>query len=606
MAKQINYSKRDFSSLKNEQINFIKQYYPGLVQNFNDASILSVFLDLNAAIADNLHFHIDRALQETVLDYAQERQSLFNIAKTYGLKLPSRSASVSVCQFTVQVPVRGDAEDRSYLPILYSGSQFLSGTVSFELLYDIDFSSNFNTSGRVDRTKVPVYTNGVLSAYRITKTGIVVAGATRIYTQKISNTRPFYQITLPEDNVLSIESIIHKNGTSFQTIPTTLEFNSTLNKWYEVPSLAEDTIFVEDRSVAPINGIYKGDYTKIDRRYIKEYTPNGFCVLTFGSATDQGLDILDDFVDAGTFNLTSFLNNQGLGLAPINNTTMYIKYRIGGGEDTNVGVGTIDTVGLVAMQINGADPQINAIVQGSLSVINVTPAIGGGNAPGIEELRNYISYNFSAQNRAVTLQDYKAIILGMPAKFGVPSKVSVTQTQNKINVGVLSTNTSGSLSSVVPSTVLENVANYLSRYRMINDYVIVKPADVIDISFEISILSEPGSQVNAIAGIAATLRDEFSKEKMQLGQSYLVGDLIKKLSQIDGVLNINYIKCFNKIGGDYSFSKLDNSLLINTNTNEIDITGGVIRVNANQILQLRSPEKDITVIPTTQNTLLGA
>jgi hypothetical protein len=606
MAKQINYSKRDFSSLKNEQINFIKQYYPGLVQNFNDASILSVFLDLNAAIADNLHFHIDRALQETVLDYAQERQSLFNIAKTYGLKLPSRSASVSVCQFTVQVPVRGDAEDRSYLPILYSGSQFLSGTVSFELLYDIDFSSNFNTSGRVDRTKVPVYTNGVLSAYRITKTGIVVAGATRIYTQKISNTRPFYQITLPEDNVLSIESIIHKNGTSFQTIPTTLEFNSTLNKWYEVPSLAEDTIFVEDRSVAPINGIYKGDYTKIDRRYIKEYTPNGFCVLTFGSATDQGLDILDDFVDAGTFNLTSFLNNQGLGLAPINNTTMYIKYRIGGGEDTNVGVGTIDTVGLVAMQINGADPQINAIVQGSLSVINVTPAIGGGNAPGIEELRNYISYNFSAQNRAVTLQDYKAIILGMPAKFGVPSKVSVTQTQNKINVGVLSTDTSGSLSSVVPSTVLENVANYLSRYRMINDYVIVKPADVIDISFEISILSEPGSQVNAIAGIAATLRDEFSKEKMQLGQSYLVGDLIKKLSQIDGVLNINYIKCFNKIGGDYSFSKLDNSLLINTNTNEIDITGGVIRVNANQILQLRSPEKDITVIPTTQNTLLGA
>ena len=88
MARQINYSKRDFASLKTEQINYIKQYYPDVVQNFNDASILSVFLDLNAAIADNLNFQIDRALQETVLDYAQERQSLFNIAKTYGLKLP--------------------------------------------------------------------------------------------------------------------------------------------------------------------------------------------------------------------------------------------------------------------------------------------------------------------------------------------------------------------------------------------------------------------------------------------------------------------------------------------------------------------------------------
>jgi hypothetical protein len=603
MAKQINYSKRDFTSLKTEQINFIQQYYPGLVQNFNDASILSVFLDLNAAIADNLHFHIDRALQETVLDYAQERQSLFNIAKTYGLKLPSRSASVAVCQFSVQVPVRGDAEDRSYLPLMYAGSQFLSGNASFELLYDVDFSSNFNISGKIDRTKTPIYVNGVLSAYRITKTGIVVAGATRIYTQKITNTRPFYQIILPENNVLSVESIIHKNGTTFQTLPTNSEFNSNTNKWYEVPSLAEDNIFVEDKTVAPVNGVYKGDYTRVDRRFVREFTPNGFCQITFGSLTDQGLDILDDFVDAGTFDLRSFLNNPGLGYAPINNTTMYIKYRIGGGEDTNVGVGTIDTVGLVSMQINGADEQINATVQGSLTVTNVTPAIGGGDAPSIEELRNYIAYNFAAQNRAVTLQDYKTILLGMPAKFGSPAKVSVSQIQNKVNVGVLSTDTDGKLSNVVSSTVMQNVANYLSRYRMINDYVVVKPADVIDISFEVSILSEPGSQVNAIANIAAVLRDEFAKEKMQLGQSYLVGDLIKKIAQIDGVLNINYIKVFNKVGGDYSTSRLDDSLYLDINTNEIDISGGVIRVNSDQILQIKTPEKDIAVIPTTQNAL---
>lgn len=603
MAKQINYSKRDFSSLKAEQINFIQQYYPGLVQNFNDASILSVFLDLNAAIADNLHFHIDRALQETVLDYAQERQSLFNIAKTYGLKLPSRSASVAVCEFSVQVPVRGDAEDRNYLPIMYAGSQFLSGSASFELLYDVDFSSNFNVSGRIDRTKVPIFTNGVLTAYRITKTGIVVAGATRIYTQKITNTRPFYQITLPENNVLSVDSIIHKNGTSFQTLPTNAEFNTSVNKWYEVPSLAEDNIFVEDKTVAPVNGVFKGDYTRIDKRFIREFTPNGFCVLTFGSLTDQGLDILDDFVDAGTFDLRSFLSNPGLGLAPINNSTMYIRYRIGGGEDTNVGVGTIDTTGIVSMQINGSDEQISSIVRGSLTVTNVTPAIGGGDAPSIEELRNYIAYNFAAQNRAVTLQDYKAVLLGMPARFGAPAKVSISQIQNKINVGVLTIDNDGNLSNVVSSTILQNVANYLSRYRMINDYVVIKPADVIDISFEISILSDAGSQVNTIAEIAALLRDEFAKQKMQLGQSYLVGDLIKRLSQIDGVLNINYIKAFNKVGGDYSSSSIDDSLLLDINTNEIDISGGVIRVNADQILQIKIPERDIVVIPTTQSTI---
>ena len=603
MANQINYSKRDFASLRNEQINYIKQYYPGLVQNFNDASILSVLLDLNAAIADNLHFHIDRALQETVLDYAQERQSLFNIAKTYGLKLPSRSASIAVCEFSIQVPVRGDAEDARYLPILYSGSQFLSGDNSFELLYDVDFASNFNVSNRIDRTKTPIFVNGVLTSYRITKTGIVVAGATRVYTQTITTTRPFYQITLPENNVLSIESVIHKNGTTFQTLPTQAEFKSTINKWYEVHSLAEDSVFIEDRLTPPVNGIYQGNYVKTDRRFIKEYTPNGFCTLTFGSMTNQGLDILDTFVDAGNFDLKSFVDNNSLGWAPINNTTLYVRYRIGGGIETNIGINTIDTVGQVSLNLNGPDEQINTIVRNSLTAINVTPAIGGSDEPSIEELRNYISYNFAAQNRAVTLQDYKAILLGMPAKFGVPAKTSVSQVQNKINVSVLSTDNEGNLTNSVTSTVLENIANYLSRYRMINDYVVVKPADVIDVAFEVSALMESGTQVNVIANIINLISNEFSKQNIDLGQSYIMGSLIKKISQIDGLISLNYIKAFNRVGGNYSSSRLSDDLLINIDTGEIDLTSGLIRVTTDQILQIKSPEIDIVVIPTTQNLL---
>lgn len=603
MAKTINYSKRDFASLKTEQINYIKQYYPGIVQNYNDASILSVLLDLNAAISDNLQFHIDRSLQETVLDYAQEKQSLYNIAKTYGLKLPGTSASIAVCQFTVQVPARGDAEDKSYLPLLYSGSQFLADTNSFELLYDIDFASNFNVSNKVDRTKVPIFVNGVLSAYKITKTGIVIAGATRVYTQTINNTKPFYQITLPENNVISIESIIHKNGTTFQTLPTITEFKSETNKWYEVPSLAEDSVFIEDTTTAPVNGVYNGAYSKVDRRFIKEFTPNGFCVLTFGSQINQGLDILDDFVDAGNFDLKSFLNNNSLGWAPINNTTLYVKYRIGGGADTNVGVGVINTIGQIAAKISGSDERTNAIVQGSLTVTNITPAIGGGDAPSIEELRNYISYNFAAQNRAVTLQDYKAILLGMPAKFGSPAKASVTQVQNKINIGILSTDSDGNLSDSVSSVVLQNVANYLARYRMINDYVVVKPAEVINIGFEISVLCEDGAQVNVIGSIASTIANDFTKENTQLGKSYLIGGLIKKLSQIDGILNINYIKAYNKVGGVYSTSTISSNDIVDITTNEIDLTGGAIRVNGDQILQVKYTEKDIVVIPTTQNVL---
>lgn len=600
----INYSKRDFASLKQEQINYIKQYYPNLLENFNDASILSVLLDLNAAIADNLHYHIDRTLQETILDFAQERKSLFNIAKTYGLKLPSKSASVAVCEFTIQVPVYGDGEDRRYLPILYAGSQFNNGSITFELLYDIDFSSNVNNANKIDRTKTPIYVNGTLSGYRITKTGVVISGVSKLYTQKITTTKPFFKITLPEDNVLSVESIIHKNGTNYQNPPTNAEFSSDINKWYEVQSLAENMVFIPLKGVAPVNGIYKGDYITVDRRFVKEYTPTGFCTLTFGAQTNLGLDILDDFMNDGSFNLQNVTNNLSLGLAPITNTTLYIRYRIGGGSETNVGINTINTVGQLIIKSNGPDEKIRAIVQSSLTVTNITPAIGGGDAPSIEELRQYISYNFAAQNRAVTLQDYKSILMSMPSKFGLPSKVSVSEVNNKINVNVLTYDENGALSNLVTSTIMENIANFLSRYRMINDYVVIKPAEIINLGFEISVLVDDGTQIAVTTNIINEISRQFSQENMSLGQNIYIGNIIRELSRISGLLNINYIKAYNKVGGEYSSVIINTNELINDFTYEINISNNLIEAKDNQIFQIKLPEQDIVVVPIVQNTLV--
>ncbi len=58
--RRIAYTDRDFEALRQDLIDYTQQYYPELIQNFNDASVFSVLMDLNAAIGDNLHFHIDR------------------------------------------------------------------------------------------------------------------------------------------------------------------------------------------------------------------------------------------------------------------------------------------------------------------------------------------------------------------------------------------------------------------------------------------------------------------------------------------------------------------------------------------------------------------
>ena len=106
--KKINYTERDFEGIRQELINYTKQYYPELVQNFNDASIFSVLMDLNAAVADNLNYQIDRSVQETVLQYAQQRSSIYNIARTYGLKIPGYRPSVAVVElYTAPEPATG-------------------------------------------------------------------------------------------------------------------------------------------------------------------------------------------------------------------------------------------------------------------------------------------------------------------------------------------------------------------------------------------------------------------------------------------------------------------------------------------------------------------
>jgi hypothetical protein len=265
--------------------------------------VYSVFLDLNAAIGDNLHYHIDRSIQETVLQYAQQRSSIYNIARTYGLKIPGNRPSVALVDLSITVPAFGDKEDTRYLGILRSGSQFLGAGQVFENVYDIDFASQYNNQGFPNQTKIPNFdSNNRLINYTITKREVVVNGVTKIFKKVInpSDVTPFYEFFLPDRNVLSVSAIIQKDGTTYQTTPTYQEFLNPLNRWYEVDALAENTIFVEDPTKPSDRpGIKVGRYIETDTRFITEFTPEGFLKLTFGNGTTTPEQQLAQFSRTG-------------------------------------------------------------------------------------------------------------------------------------------------------------------------------------------------------------------------------------------------------------------------------------------------------------------
>ena len=599
--RRISYTVRDFQAIRQELINYTKTYYPDLIDNFNDASLFSVFLDLNAAVADNLHYHIDRSIQETVLQYAQQRSSIYNIARTYGLKIPGQRPSIALVDFSITVPAFGDKEDERYLGILRRGSQVIGAGQVFENLQDINFASPFNQDGFPNRLKIPNFdANGNLVNYTITKREPVVNGITKVFKRVITpnDVRPFFEFFLPEKNVLGVTSIIQRDGTSYSNVPTAQEFLGAQGRWYEVQALAEDRVFVEDPTKPSDNPSIKvGKYIQTQNRFITEYTPEGFIKLTFGGGTNTAEDQLREFTSFDVpLKIQRYQNNSmSLGNTPQANTTLFIQYRIGGGLATNLGVNVINQIGAVDFFVNGPSDILNNTVINSLACNNVTAAIGGAGYPSTEEVRNYVTFNFAAQNRAVTVNDYEAIIRNMPGQFGAPAKVSITENNNKINVNILSYDPTGNLTSDVSQTLKQNLATYLSNYRMLNDYVSIGSAQVIDLAVDTQVVLDASqNQGVVISNIIDRITTFFSSTLRGLGEDILVSELNRIIQSENGVVSVGELSIYNKVGGQYSSAQTSMAYSDST-TKKIALVDNTIFAEPNQIYQIRFPQKDITV-----------
>lgn len=597
---RISYTVRDYQAIRAELLNYVKTYYPDLIQDFNDASVFSVFIDLNAAVADNLHYHIDRSIQETVLQYAQQRSSIYNIARTYGLKIPGQRPSVSLVDFSITVPAFGDKEDERYLGQLVRGSQISGAGIVFENINDIDFASPYNSQGFPNRLKIPNFnSNGVIVNYTITKRELVVNGITKVFKRVISpnDVRPFFELFLPEKNVLGITSVLLKNGTNYTNVPTVAEFLSPENRWYEVDALAEDRIFVEDPTkVSDQPGIKVGRYIQTNNRFISEYTPEGFKKMTFGGGTTSAQEQLNLFTNlGGPLNIQNYFNNFALGASLVPNSTLFIQYRVGGGLGTNLGTNVINQVGTVNFFVNGPSEATNNSVINSLRCVNVTAAIGGANQPTTEEIRNYVSFNFAAQKRAVTVQDYESLLRTMPAQYGAPAKVAITENNNKILIQLLSYDTQGKLTSIVSNTLKQNIANYLSNYRMINDYISIETAQVIDLSIEVSIvLTSTQNSGQIITDVVNRVSDYFNPLYRELGQNVYLSELRSIIQNQEGVITVASLDVFNNVGGQYS--SFETSMTYsNPETRQIRPVDDTIFAEPIQVYQVRYPTKDIKV-----------
>ena len=576
--KGIGYTSRTFADIRAELIDMVRKYYPDIFNDFNDASVGMMLLELNAAVGDMLSVNTDRMYQETQIDYAQEKKSIMSLARTFGLKIPGKRPSVTIVDFNVKVPVFGDTFDSSYAPIIRAGAQVTGGGKVFETSNDIDFSNPFTVGGIPNRLIIPnVDSNGTIINYTITKREMVVNGFTKIFKRVINSNdvRPFFEIILPDDNVISIDSIISLQGNNFTTDPNANQFLDVTNRWFEMDALAEDKVFIEDNTKTTDNaGVRPGKFISVTKKFIREYTDLGFTKLIFGSGTKDTSSLCDfDSNSALANQIGDFINNMSLGETPTANTTMFVKYRVGGGSDTNVGVNLLTSVGLANVSVIGSNQQINNAVINSLTVNNAFPALGGRDIPSVDEVRNMVKYNFAAQNRAVTIKDYQSRISLMPGKFGVPFRCGVFEEINKVNVYVLGLDGNSKLTNTSTSALKDNISTYLADYRMLNDYVTITDGRIINLGFEIDLyIDKQVTQSQVISQVITDIQNYMDINKYQMGDNIYVSNLLKEINNVGGVINVIDLRVYNKVGGIYSLNEISQPYL-DAETRQIDLTG---------------------------------
>lgn len=648
MEKGISYLNRTFDDYKNALKDFSRKYYPDMATEYGDASIGSWLIDINADVADNLSYHIDRVYQETNIDSAQEPSSVMNIARNNGVKVPGPKGAMAEVRFTCQVPVDGDTYAKEYLPVIKRGTMVNSSSQMFEVMYDVNFSEQYDEFMRSDRTIEPVLdANGNITKYNISKLAVVTAGETRIFKKAIksSDIRPFMEIIIPVEGVMNVESVLMKDGDTLTSYPSYGEFYSydeivhkecpsELVRFFEVDSLAEQLRWGEtlnenncpiihaygyfnsnDNAVYPTCQVTKGEWKPVSHKFITEYTDNGYLKVIFGAGVKSAqYPQIDDMSSLSKHLITRTIRNNSLGELPNPGTTIFILYRAGGGSASNVAQGAISSISKLLTNFPmgaKASEATKSAVRNSINVVNTTPSVSGKDMPTIQEMKYLIKYNKGAQNRCVTTKDYIDRVLMMPPKYGTPFRVGCAEDNNKIMLYLLGIDYQKKLDAALPSLLVENIQNYLTEYRMINDFVEIKPGRIINLSVEVDVHVDKNYNMSDVVSlIIGKVRDYFDINKRNMGDDLYTGDLKKEISKLDGVANLIDLRVYNETSDGYSSTQTNQELYIAGDCNrqqdekvpgryriDLEASDGIIYSDGDTMLEIKHPEKDVRVFP---------
>lgn len=583
-SKDVSYLGKDFSQLRQNLIEFSKQYFPNTYTDFNETSPGMLFIEMASYVGDVLSYYADNNLKESLLEQATESGNIFDLAKSLGYT-PKNSVPAHVTLDVFQlVPSIGTGDnvqpDYEYALSIKPGMRIKqkSGNSFFRTTDEIDFgfSSSF------DSTEVTIYETDAstnLPTYYLLKKHVkAISGEVKTKKFTFNQAIAYDKIVLPESNVIEVISVTESDGDSWTEVP----YLAQDTVFEEVPNLLEnDPDFVQYRSSSP--SLLK--LRKTAKRFITRLRSDRKLELQFGAGisdnNDEEIVPNPDNVGNGLagfrksidvdIDASNFLYTRTYGQAP-SNTTLTVTYTAGNGIQDNVQAGVLSGIEFIEYNDNinstNSTPIVN-FVKNSVTVNNEAPAVGAKSFDTLTDIKNNALGNFATQNRLVTREDYIIRCYSMPAKFGSIAKAYIVPDDQiaqqdliekritnplAMNLYVLGFDSSKQLTSL-NDAVKNNLKTYLGYYRMLTDAINIKDAFIINMSidFEISVLSNYNSN-EVLLKCINEVKQYFDIDKWQINQPIVKSTIQNLIGNVAGVLSVVNVSFKNKFDSDLGYS----------------------------------------------------
>jgi len=551
----IQYLNKSFSDFKSNLINYAKTYFPTAYNDFSDANPGAMFIEMASYVGDVMSFYLDNQIQENFLLYAKEKENLYAMSYVLGYRPKASYASSATIDLYQQMPSLPGSNplipDTTYGLIVPSNTTItsISTGIKFLTTQQVDFT---DTGSAV----ITFYDN---DTFLVRKSIPAISAEIKEATFDFTTPQKFSTINISDTNVLQILDVTDSDG----------------NLWYEVPYLAQSTIY--DKLSNPTYNSDQVPYLlklkRVPRRFVSRLLSDNSLQLEFGAGvsnkSDDDIIPTPDNIQLGLapgisnllddYNQTSIFYTQEYGLAP-SNTTLTVRYLIGGGIISNVPANDLTNIDLTPVYFKSLIT--DNTIKNSLISTNPNPSSGGRNADEIEEIRNNALYAHSSQLRAVTKNDYIVRALSLPSDYGSISKVYVTQDLNSnpqqtvaptatsnplsLDMYILAYNSNKQLTQA--TTILkENLSTYLNEYRMVTDAINIKDAFYINIgvNFDITVVGGFNNQL-VLQECINNLKNYFDIDKWQINRPIVLSEITVILLQTKGVQSVVKLEITNK------------------------------------------------------------